>query len=72
MSHLTVKQVAERWQTGTDHVYEMIRQGELPAINAALSGSRTPRYRIRVADVLAFENSRVVEPIEPINLGAIQ
>ena len=68
MPHLTVKQVADRWQTGLDHVYELIRQGELPALNAALSGSRNPRYRIRVEDVLAFENSRIVEPIQPLHM----
>jgi excisionase family DNA binding protein len=68
--HLTVKQVAERWQSGLDHIYEMIRQGELPAINTAMSGSQTPRYRIRVEDVLAFEDARMVEPIQPLAISS--
>lgn len=61
--NLTPRQVAERYRMDVDKVYDMIRSGQLPAVDvSSRPGSRKPRYRIRRQDLEAFEASRATQP----------
>lgn len=51
---LTVPQVAERWSCSRQHVYNQLARGGLPSVT--LGRSR----RIRVTDVVAYENAHQV------------
>jgi hypothetical protein len=57
-SKLTPPQVAERDQVSPDKVLGWFRAGELRAVNVATRTTGRPRYRIDVADLLAFEQRR--------------
>ena len=57
---LTPPQVAKRLGVASEKIVTWIRNGELPAIDVAVSGSRRPRFRIDHADLAAFLNSRAV------------
>lgn len=50
MSVLTVKQVAERWQCGTDSIYRMVKAGKLKAFKVGQD------YRIKEEEVEKYEN----------------
>lgn len=63
-SKLTPPELAKRWGVSPTTVIGWIRSGELRAIDVARRGARRPRYRIDVADVLAFESGRTVVPEE--------
>lgn len=57
----TSMDLAERWGVCIDHVWDLIRAGELRAIDVSLRpGQGKPRYRVDVEDVLAFELRRQV------------
>jgi excisionase family DNA binding protein len=55
---LTPPELARRWGVSSDKVRAWIESGELRAINLATRPSGRPRYRIDLADVLAFEQRR--------------
>jgi hypothetical protein len=57
---ITTKELARRWRVAPAKVLGLIRCGELVAINLAAKPNGRPRYRIREADVTAFEMSRTV------------
>lgn len=61
---LTPPMIARGWGTGVDKVHALIRSGALRAINLSL-GTRKPRYLVDLADLAAFEQSRVVIPPPP-------
>jgi hypothetical protein len=54
--------LAQRWGCGPSKVINLIRRGELRAINLATDPHSRPRYMIDLADVAAFEQSRQVVP----------
>lgn len=63
---LTPPEVARRWRVKSDKVVSMIRAGRLPAFDVASPGSSRPRFRIRLADVEAYENkSFTAAPARP-------
>jgi excisionase family DNA binding protein len=55
---LTPPQVAARLGVSPDKILNWVRSGELRAINVAARRSGRPRYRIDLADLLAFEQAR--------------
>jgi excisionase family DNA binding protein len=61
---LTAKEVAKQLGLGRDaaKVLFWIHSGELSAINVARKATGRPRYRISIADLLAFEERRRVQP----------
>ena len=63
---LTVKDVAERYAVGLHTVLAWIRSGQLRAMNMGRTiAGRKPRWRIREADLEAFEVSRTQGPQVP-------
>jgi excisionase family DNA binding protein len=62
---LTPPEVARRWGVSSDKVRAWIENGELRAINLAARTSGRPRYRIDMADVLAFERTREAKGVPP-------
>jgi excisionase family DNA binding protein len=48
---LTAVQVAGRWQVSRDHVYELTRRGELPAVKLG----RVRRYRLDAVETFERE-----------------
>jgi excisionase family DNA binding protein len=57
----TVKELAERLRLSIDCVRNLIRSGEIRAIDVSLKpGQGKPRYRVDLADVLSFEARREV------------
>jgi excisionase family DNA binding protein len=61
MSHvrMSVSQVAARWGCSRQHIYNMIRRGELPAFRV---GSL---YRLKAEDVIAHEERQIHAPVPP-------
>ena len=60
--NLTVNQTAEYLNSCRDHVLKLIHSGQVRATNIAQPHARIPRYRIRLQDLHAYEESRVVVP----------
>jgi hypothetical protein len=60
---MTPPEVARRWRVSPDKVVGFIRSGMLRAADLASATSSRPRYRIDMADVLAFEASRAAKPL---------
>ena len=61
----TPPELADRWAVTPDKVLQLIRAGELAAVNLALRtgpGCR-PRWRIALAAVEAFERRRAASPV---------
>lgn len=52
-THLTVAEVAERWQCGRTTVYDEIKAGRLRALTIGAQGKR-----ITVAELHRYENER--------------
>ena len=63
-THLSPPQIARWLGVGHEKVLRWIRSGELRAINLAAKRSGRPRYRVRVADLVAFENGRQVVQVD--------
>jgi hypothetical protein len=63
----TVAAIAERYGINCDKVRLWIKNGELAAVNVATRPTGRPRWRIAVADLLAFEHRRraAVAPARP-------
>jgi len=57
-SYHTPPEVARRLRVNAEKVLGWIRRGELRAVNVADRLGRRPRYRIALADLLAFEAAR--------------
>lgn len=60
---LTPPEVARRWGVSSDKVRSWIENGELRAINLAARLRGRPRYRIDLADLLAFERVREAKKV---------
>lgn len=61
MKRLTVRQVAERLTISRNAVLNIIRSGQLKAINVSVSPtSMKPRYRVEEGELERFERSRFV------------
>ena len=59
--------LAKEWGVATKKVVDLIKSGELRAINLASTQDKRPRYAIDRADIEAFEAARVVVPeVKPI------
>lgn len=56
---VTPREVARRYGISQEKVLNMIRSGELRAINVACRSSSRPRYRIGEDDLIVWENSRL-------------
>jgi excisionase family DNA binding protein len=61
-STLTVREIAQRLKVDPDKVRRWIHSGTLKALNVAGNAFGRPRYRISIADLLAFEERRRVQP----------
>jgi hypothetical protein len=59
---LTPPQLARLWGIGTDKILGWIRDGSIPAINAASRPGGRPRWLIDVDDLADFERSRAASP----------
>jgi len=61
---LTINELAKAWRVTPDHVRGLIRSGQLPAVNIAMSpGAKRPQWRIRPEDLERFTAARrAVEP----------
>jgi hypothetical protein len=57
-SKLTPPQLARFWGVSADKILVWIHSGELRATNLAMRRSGRPRWRIDLADALAFEAGR--------------
>lgn len=64
---LTTAEIAKRWGVGHMTVWRRITAGDLPAGNVG-SGNRT-RYRVRQADLLAYELNQGWRVPDLPNLG---
>ena len=62
---LNPKELAAQWGVAKDTIFALIRNGELSAINVAVTGDR-PRFLIDLADVAIFEERRRVHPPEEV------
>lgn len=75
---LTIEDLMARWQVSEDIVKEHIRSSGLPYWDAGTGRGRRPIYRFRLADVEAWEASRVrvktalppQTPVPPSLVGA--
>lgn len=63
---MTPPQVARRWGVNVEKVLHFVRSGELAAFNIATHVGGRPRYRIRLADVAAFEQRRAAVPVRQV------
>jgi excisionase family DNA binding protein len=59
---VTPPQVAERLGVSADKVLLWIRSGELRAVNVATRLDGRPRWRVDLADLMAFEERRSAVP----------
>jgi hypothetical protein len=59
---LTPPQVAKQWGCSTNKVLRFIRTGQLKAIDLTAKRGNRPRYAIDLADIAAFEASRLIVP----------
>lgn len=55
---LTPPELARRWQVSPEKIVTMLRNGTLHGFDVALPGSRRPRFRINLSEVIAFEERR--------------
>ena len=62
VSLLTPPAIGKRLGIKADRVRELIRNGELRAVDLARRGSRRPRYRISPDDLADFLQARTVRP----------
>jgi Helix-turn-helix domain len=63
LQYVTPPVVAKRLGIGTQKVIAYIRSGKLRAYDFRSDGSNRPLFKIREADLRAFEESRVVAPV---------
>jgi hypothetical protein len=59
---LTPPELAKRWKVSPDKIVGFIRSGLLRAADLSSATSSRPRFRIDMADVLAFEAARSARP----------
>ena len=55
---LTPPELAARWVVSPEKVIGFIRSGALHAFDVSSPGSRRPRFRINLSEVIAFEERR--------------
>jgi hypothetical protein len=55
---LTPPQLSARWRVSPEKVISMIRSGALHGFDVSSPGSKRPRYRINISEVIAFEERR--------------
>src|SRR5262249_40099423 len=61
---LTPPELARRWGVAVEKILQWIRTGELRATNFASSlALKRPRWKIDMADALAFEQHRAAVPV---------
>ena len=59
---ITPPQLAKRWGVHPDKVLQLIKRGELKAMNLAIDPNGKPRFKIYLSDVEGFEATRMVNP----------
>ncbi|QDU37659.1 Helix-turn-helix domain protein [Maioricimonas rarisocia] len=64
-TYLTVRELAAQLQIKADTVRDLIRRGELRAVNVARNPNGRPRWRIPPEAVAEFEATRAPKPAEP-------
>ena len=57
--------VASRWGVSVSKVIELIRAGQLRAIDSSVEQKQRPRFLIDIADVERFEQERLFVPEQP-------
>jgi excisionase family DNA binding protein len=62
MALLTPRQAAERLKCSMNHIYRLIAQGELRAVDIARAGSRRTKMRVRSDDLALYVDSRTPGP----------
>jgi excisionase family DNA binding protein len=62
---LTSSQAAELIQTSADRILDMIRAGEIRAIDISSPGSRRPTWRIPAEELERWMASRSTQPASP-------
>jgi len=61
--YLTPPEIAERYGISLEKVLNWIRSGDLRALNVATRlGGERPRWKVSIADLLAFQERRVAVP----------
>ena len=63
--YLTPPEVAQRLRIKSQTVRNLIRTGQLAAVDLARKGCVRPRFRISEADLLVFLQTRAVRPPVP-------
>lgn len=61
---LTVDEIADRWRVSTTTIRRRCNTGDLPAGNIGTRAN--PRYRIRLADLLAYEINAGIRSLDSI------
>jgi hypothetical protein len=59
---ITPPQLARRWGVDAAKINELIKTGQLTAVNLALDPRGRPRYRIFLADIQKFLEARSTKP----------
>lgn len=67
-SKLTPPQLAKRWGVSDEKVLNLIRDGELRAINVS-SGTQRARYLIDEVDIADFEKRRATRPLPDVSVS---
>lgn len=62
---VTPPALAKKWGVHPDKVLQLIRSGQLRAINLAVDPRGRPRYRIYLDEIERFELSRTTQPPPP-------
>ena len=60
----TVRQLAKLWGKSQEHVFQLIRTGQLRAVDVSLKPGkgRRPSYIIKGEEIERFENQRATRP----------
>jgi excisionase family DNA binding protein len=64
---ITPPEIAERLAVDVHKILQLIRCGELPAVNLASRGSTRPRFRVSPEALTEFLKRRTVRPPVPRN-----
>jgi len=63
--YLTPPELAKRWGVASDKVLSLIHSHQLRAVNLAVAPKGRPRWRISLAEIVRFEESRSSKPPVP-------
>jgi len=58
IASLTPPELARRWRVAPEKIVVMIRKGVLHGFDVSTPGSRRPRYRVNISEVISYEERR--------------